>query len=239
MLGLTFPSESTCGMVYTLLNFRTPEKIKQPSILFQDYVHVKNAFKNSLYRSRTSLQVIPRQYLLELPPVWQDLPMEMLDKFFGNEAPETPKVSMTHLQSLQQSIPLRQSHRLVENMKMPAQPAAPAWLASIMGAVSKMSGGHEQSTLEYADGHREALPASRQMIPAQGHQPDPVRVTKCLPVASSTASPNMVENVPEETKAIPQKTLPIMDKVPANMEKASDVSWLHCFCAFSSFFCMH
>ena len=45
-----------------------------------------------------------------------------------------------------------------------------------------------------------------------------------------------VENVPEETKAIPQKTLPIMDKVPANMEKASDVSWLHCFCAFSSFF---
>ena len=103
-----------------------------------------------------------------------------------------------------------------------------------MGALSKMSPGHEQSTLEYADGHREALPASRQTIPAQGHQPDPVRVTKCLPMASSTASQKAVENVPEETKAIPQKTLPIMDKVPADMEKASDVPWLYCFCVFFS-----
>ena len=133
MLGLKFPSESTYGMVYTLLNYKTPQKFKEPSLLYQDYVQVKNAFKDSLLRSRTSLQVIPGQYLLELPPAWQDLPMDMLDKVFGNEAPETPKVSMKHLQALQQSIPLRQSHRLVETLKMPAQPAAPAWLCQHHG----------------------------------------------------------------------------------------------------------
>ena len=98
MLGLKFPSESTCGMVYTLLNFRQPMKFNQPSILFQDYVQVKNAFKASLFRVRTSLQVIPGAYLLELPPVWQDLPMDMLDKIFGNEAPCEPKFPMKRLQ---------------------------------------------------------------------------------------------------------------------------------------------
>ena len=87
LLGLKFPSESTCGMVYTLLNYKTPQKFKEPSILYQDYVHVKNCFKDSLLRSRTSLQLIPGQYLLELPRVWQDLPIDMLDKVFGNEPP--------------------------------------------------------------------------------------------------------------------------------------------------------
>ena len=236
MLGLKFPSESTYGMVYTLLNYKTPQKFKEPSLLYQDYAQVKSAFKDSLLRSRTSLQVIPGQYLLELPPVWQDLPMDMLDKVFGNEAPIEPKISMKHLQGLQQSIPLRQSHRLVD-LKLAAQPAAPAWLSSIMCALSKMSPNQDQSILEYSDGHREALPCSRHVSPPQDHQPDPVRVTKCLTVASSAASQKALENVPEETKAIPQKTLPIMDKVPADMEKASDVSWLYFF-VFFVLFCL-
>ena len=124
MLGLKFPSESTCGMVYTLLNFKHPMKFKEPSILFQEYVQVKNAFKASLFRCRTSLQVIPGAYLLELPPVWQDLPMDVLDKVFGNEAPCEPKFPMNRLQSLQQSIPLRQSHRLVDT-KLVSQPSTP------------------------------------------------------------------------------------------------------------------
>ena len=232
MLGLKFPSESTFAMVYTLLNYKTPQKFKEPSLLFQDYVQGKAAFKDSLLRSRTSLQVIPGQYLLELPPVWQDLPIDMLDKVFGNEPPEPPKVSMTQLQALQQSIPLRQSHRLVEQFKTPAQPSAPAWLASIMGALSKMPVGNEQSTLEYA----EPLPSSRPTIPAQDPQPDPVRVTKCLPMASSTARNQAVEKVPEAT---PPKTLPIMDQVPAALEKKSDVAWLSLFFFVSFFFCMY
>lgn len=233
LLGLKFPSESTCGMVYTLLNYKTPQKFKEPSILYQDYVHVKNCFKDSLLRSRTSLQLIPGQYLLELPRVWQDLPMDMLDKVFGNEPPCEPKVSLKHLQSLQQSIPLRQSHRLVDT-KMTAQPAAPAWLSSIMCALSKMNGGQEQSTLEYADGHREALPLTTHMTEAKGHQPDPLRVTKCLPLASSSARPTSNENVPVKTVATPQNALPIMGKAPVDTEKIqNEVSWLF----YLFFFC--
>lgn len=232
LLGLKFPSESTCGMVYTLLNYKTPQKFKEPSILYQDYVHVKNCFKDSLLRSRTSLQLIPGQYLLELPRVWQDLPIDMLDKVFGNEPPCEPKVTLKYLQSLQQSIPLRQSHRLVDT-KMTAQPAAPAWLSSIMCALSKMNGGQEQSTLEYADGHREALPLTTHMTEAKAHQPDPLRVTKCLPLASSSARPTSNENVPVKTVATPQNALPIMDKAPVDTEKIqNEVSWLFYFSSF-------
>ncbi len=227
MLGLKFPSESTCGMVYTLLNFRQPMKFNQPPILFQDYVQVKNAFKASLFRVRTSLQVIPGAYLLELPPVWQDLPMDMLDKFFGNEAPCEPKFPMKRLQSLQQSIPLRQSHRLVDT-KLPSQTSTPAWLGSIVCALSKMSGVQEQFSLEYPDGQREALPAVTQMAQVKDNGHDSFHVAKCLPLASSVPQEKVVEKMPVKTEPAPSKPIAIMDKAP-------EVSW---FCFFHVFFCV-
>ena len=236
MLGLKFPSESTCGMVYTILNFKHPMKFKQPSILFQDYVQVKNAFKASLYRCRTSLQVIPGAYLLELPPVWQDLPMDMLDKIFGNEPPCEPKFPINRLQSLQQSIPLRQSHRLVDT-KLGSQPSTPAWLGSIMCALSKISCGQEQLSLEYADGEREALPAVIHMPQVKDNGPDSFRVAKCLPVASSVSQEKVVATMPVKTELAPSKpVVPIMDKAP-------EVSW-HAFLYFFLFlffgsFCLH
>ena len=84
-----------------------------------------------------------------------------------------------------------------------------------------------------------ALPLTTHMTEAKAHQPDPLRVTKCLPLASSSARPTSNENVPVKTVATPQNALPIMDKAPVDTEKIqNEVSWLFYFFLFSFFWCL-